>query len=141
MVEYKNINAKLSDSQLNKLKSAVKNKQGTTLRMNAKMFSGNNLPHELLLTTRQTTRIRNAIESTMATDIKLSKAQISKIIQSGGFLGKLLGPLLKTGLPLIKNVIKPLAKSILIPLGLTAAASAAGVLEHNKKNLVLEQQL
>ena len=141
MVEYKNINAKLSDSQLNKLKSAVKNKQGTTLRMNAKMFSGNNLPHELLLTTRQTTRIRNAIESNMATDIKLSKAQISKIIQSGGFLGKLLGPLLKTGLPLIKNVIKPLAKSILIPLGLTAAASAAGVLEHNKKNLVLEQQL
>ena len=141
MVEYKNINAKLSDSQLNKLKSAVKNKQGTTLRMNAKMFSGNNLPHELLLTTRQTTRIRNAIESNMATDIKLSKAQISKIIQSGGFLGKLLGPLLKTGLQLIKNVIKPLAKSILIPLGLTAAASAAGVLEHNKKNLVLEQQL
>ena len=61
----------------------------------------------------------------MSTDIKLSKAQISKIIQSGGFLGKLLGPLLKTGLPLIKNVIKLLAKSVLIPLGLTAAASAA----------------
>ena len=61
----------------------------------------------------------------MSTDIKLTKAQISKIIQSGGFLGKLIGPLLKTGLPLIKNVIKPLAKSFLIPLGLTAAASAA----------------
>ena len=61
----------------------------------------------------------------MSTDIKLPKAQISKIIQSGGFLGKLIGPLLKTGLPLIKNVIKPLAKSFLIPLGLTAAASAA----------------
>ena len=61
----------------------------------------------------------------MSTDIKLPKAQISKIIQSGGFLGKLIGPLLKTGLPLIKNVIKPLAKSVLIPLGLTAAASAA----------------
>ena len=61
----------------------------------------------------------------MSTDLKLSKAQISKIIQSGGFLGRLLGPLLKTGLPLIKNVIKPLAKSVLVPLGLTATASAA----------------
>ena len=80
------------------------------------MFSANNLPHELLLTTRQTTKLRNAIENNMSTDIKLSKGQISKIIQSGGFLGKLLGPLLKTGLPLIKNVIKPLAKRALIPL-------------------------
>ena len=58
-------------------------------------------------------------------DIKLSKTHISKMIQSGGFLSRILGPLLKTGLPLIKNVIKPLAKSVLIPLGLTAAASAA----------------
>ena len=89
------------------------------------MLSANNLPHELLLTARQTTKLRNAIENNMSTDIKLPKAQISKIIQSGGFLGKLLGPLLKTGFPLIKNVIKPLAKSILISLGLTAAASAA----------------
>ena len=115
MVEYNTINAKLSNSQLNKLKSAVKNKQRTTLRMNARMLNGNNLPHELLLTTRQTTRLRNAIENNMSTDIKLSKAQTSKIIQSGRFLGRLLGPLLKTGLPLIKNVIKPSAKSILIP--------------------------
>ena len=89
------------------------------------MFNGNNLPHELLLTTRQKTKIRNASNNNTSTDIKLSKAQINKIIQSGGFLGKLLGPLLKTGLPLIKNVIKPLAKNVLIPLGLTAAASAA----------------
>ena len=125
MVEHNKINAKLSDLQLHKLKSAVKNKQGTTLRMSDRMFSAKNLPHELLLTTRQTTKLRNAIENNMATDIKLSKAQISKIIQSGGFLGKLLGPLLKTRLPLIKNVIKPLAKHVLIPLGLTAAASAA----------------
>ena len=127
MVEYKTINVKLSDSQLNKLKSAVKNKQRTTLRMNARMLNGNSLPHELLLRTRQATKLRNAIQNNMSTDIKLSKAQISKIIQSGGLLGKLLGPLLKTGLPLIKNVIKPLAKSVLIPLGLTAAASAADV--------------
>ena len=96
MVEYNTVNAKLSDSQQNKLKSAVKNRQGATLRMNTRMFIANNLPHELLLTTRQTTRLRNAIENNMSTDIKLSKAQISKIIQSGGFLGQLLGPLLKT---------------------------------------------
>ena len=124
MVAYNTVSAKLSNSQLNKLKSAVKNKQGTTLRMNAKMFNSDNLPHKLLLTTRQTTKLRNAIESNMSTDIKLSKAQISKIIQSGGFLGKLLGPLLKTGLPLLKSVIKPVGL-----LGLTAASSAidAGV--------------
>ena len=125
MIEYNTVIAKLSNSQLNKLKSAVKNRQGTTLRMNTRMFSANNLSHELLLTTRQTTKLRNANENNMSTDIKLSKAQTSKIMQSGGFLGKLLGPLLKTGLPLIKNVIKPLAKSVLIPLELTAAAYAA----------------
>ena len=68
----------------------------------------------------------------MSTNIKFSKAQINKIIQSGGFSGKLLGILLKTGLPLIKNVIKPLAKSELIPLRLTAAASAADAGIHKK---------
>ena len=67
------------------------------------MFSANNLLHELLLSTRQTTKLRNAIENNMSTDIKLSKAQISQIIQAGRFLGKLLGPFLKTGLPLTKN--------------------------------------
>ena len=94
----------------------------------------------MLLTTRQTTKLRNAIENNMSTDIKLSKAQISKIIQSGGFLGNLLGPLLKTGLPLIKNVTKSLAKTVLLPLGLTAAASEAdaGI---KKRYLVLKQQL
>ena len=122
MVEYNTVNAKLSNSQLNKLKSAVKNKQGTTLRMNARIFNGNNLPHELLLTTRQTTKLRNAIENNLQTNIKLSKAQISKIIQSGEFLSKILGPLLKTGLPLLKSVTKPLEL-----LGLTAASSAIDV--------------
>ena len=87
--------------------------------MNARMFNGNNLPHELLLTTRQTTKRRNAIENNMSTDIKLSRAQISKIIQSGGFLAKILGPLLKTRLALLKSVIKPLGL-----LSLTAASSA-----------------
>ena len=87
MAEYNTVNAKLLNSQLNKLKIAFKNKQGATLRMNSKIFNGNNLAHELLLTTRQTTKLGNAIENNMSTDIKLPKAQISKIIQSGGFLG------------------------------------------------------
>ena len=132
MVEYSKMDVKLSDTQLKKLKTAVKDKTGTTLRMSLKMFNGNDLPHELLLTTRQKTKLRNAFNNNMSTDLKLSKAQISKIIQSGGFLGRLLGPLLKIGLPLIKNVIKPLAKSALIPLGLTAAVSAADVGTHKK---------
>ena len=93
MVKYNTVNVKLSNSQLNKLKSAVKGKQGTTLRMNTRMFNGNNLAHELLLTTRQKTKLRNAIKNNLQTNIKLSKVQISKIIQSGEFLGKILGPL------------------------------------------------
>ena len=140
MVEYNTVNAKLSNSQPNKLKNAIKSRQETTLIMNARMFNGNNLPHELLLTTRQTTKLRNAIENNLSTDIKLSKAQISKIIQSGVFFDRLLGYLLKTGLSLIKSIIKPLAKSVLIPLRLTAAASASDV-RIQKKYLVLEQQL
>ena len=140
MVEYSKINVKLSDTQLKNLKTAVKDKIGTTLRISLKMFNGNDLPHELLLTTRQKTKLRNAFNNNMSTDIKLSRAQISKIIQPGGFLGRLLGPLLKTRFPLIKNVIKPSAKSVLIPLGLTAAASAADAGRH-KKYWDLEQQL
>ena len=119
MVEYNTVNGKLLNSQLNKLKSAVKSNKITTLIMNAKMFNGNNLPHELLLTTRETTKLRNAIENNISTNIKLSKGQIYKIIQSSGFLRKFLGPLLKTGFPLLKSVIK-----ILGLLGLTAASSA-----------------
>ena len=80
--------------------------------MNARMFNGNNLSHKLLLRERQTTRLRNAFKNNMSTVLKLSKAQISKIIQSREFLGKLLGPLSKTGLPLLKSVIKPQSKLI-----------------------------
>ena len=140
MVEYCKVNVKLSDLQLNKLKNAVKDNTGTTLRTSLKMFAENDLSHELLLTTRQKTKLRNAFDNNMSTDLKLSKAQLSKIIQSEGLLGRLLGPLLKPGLALIKNVIKPLAKSVLIPLGLTAAASAADAGIH-KKYWDLEQQL
>ena len=93
MVEYSKANVKLSGAQLKKLKTAVENKTGTTLRMSLKMFNGIDLPHELLLTTRQRTKLRNAFNNNMSTDAKLSKAQISKTIQSGEFLGSLLGKL------------------------------------------------
>ena len=73
-----------------RLKNAVKNRKDLTLRMNIKMFNGSNLPHELLLTTRQKTNLKNVFENNMSTDVKLSKAQISNIIQSGGVLGSLL---------------------------------------------------
>ena len=132
MVEYTKVNVTLSNSQLKSLKDAVSNNTETTSRISLKMFNGDNLPHELLLTTRQKTKIRNAFNNNRSASIKLSKAQINKIIKSGGFLGRLLAPLLKTGLPSIKNVIKPLAKRVLIPLGLTAAASAADAGMHKK---------
>ena len=120
MVEYSNVNVKLTDTQMKKLKTVVTNKTGTALRMSLKMLDGNDLPHELLLTTRQKAKLRNAFNNNMSTDLKLSKAQISKIIQSGGFLGSLLS---KLAGPLMKVAI-PLAKNILAPLGITAAASA-----------------
>ena len=91
-----------------------------------------NFPHKLLLTNRQVENLRKAFANKSSTDIKLSKTQLSKMVQLGGFLGRLLGPLLKTGLPLMKNVITPLAKSVLIPLGLTVAASAADAGIHKK---------
>ena len=94
------------------------------------MFDGNNLRHELLLTTKQKTKLRNAFNNNMSADIKLSKAQISKIIQSGGFSGSLLskleGPLMK--------VAVPSAKTVLAPLGITAGIQ-------KKKYMDLGQQL
>ena len=136
MVEYSKVNVKLTDTQLKKLKTAVKNKTGSTLRMSLKIFDGNNLPHELLLTTRQKTKLRNAFNNNMSTDLKLSKARILKIIQSGGFLGSLLSKLAGR----LMKIAVPFAKNITAPLGITAAASAidAGI---QKKYMVLEQQL
>ena len=123
MVEYSKVNVKLSDTQLKKLKTGAKVKTGTTLRISLKMFDRNNLPHALLLTTRQKTKLINAFNNNMSTNLKLSKGQISKIIQYGGLLGSLLrklaGPLMKVAIPL--------AKHVLAPLGITAAASAIGV--------------
>ena len=141
MVEYSKVYVKLVDTQLKKLKTAVKDNAGTTLRMSFKMFNENDSAQELLLKRRQKTKLRNAINNNMSTDIQFSKAQISKMIQSGGFLGSLLsklaGPLMKVAVPLVKN--------ILASLGITVAASAvyAGINPPppKKKNMVLGQQL
>ena len=120
MVEYSKINCKLTNVQLNNLKRAVKSNEGVTLRLSSKNFSKDEVPYELLLTTRQNTKLRNDLNNNSAIDIKLSKAQIKKLIKSGGFLCKLLsklaGPLMKVAMPLAKNV--------LALLGLTAAMSA-----------------
>ena len=134
MTQYNCLNVKLSNSRLNKLKSAIKNETEVVLRLSSNMIDDNEASflHELLLTNRQVANIRKAFANNSSNDIKLSKGQLSKMVQSGGFLGRLLGPLLKTGSPLINNVIKPLAKSVLIPLGLTAAASAADAGIHRK---------
>ena len=136
MTQYNTVNVKLSTSQLSKLKSAIKNENDVVIRLSLNMICDSNdkgsFPHELLLTNRQASSIRKAFANNSSVDIKFSKAQLSKLIQSGGFLGKLLGPLLKTGLQLMKSVITPLAKSVLIPLGLTAASSAVGAGIHKK---------
>ena len=120
MVEYSKVDCKLTNVQLNKFKKAVKSNEGVTLRLGIRNFNKDERPHELLLTTRQNTKLRNGYDNNSATDIKLSKAQIKKIIQSGGFLGKLLSKLAD---PLMK-VALPLAKNVLAPLDLTAAMSA-----------------
>ena len=127
MKNYNSLNVKLSNSQLNKLRSAIKNETEVVLRLSSNMIGDNetNFPHKLLLTNRQAANLRKAFANYLSTDIKLSNTQLSKIIQSGESLDRLLVPLLKTGLPLMKSVIKPLGKSILIPLRLTAASSAA----------------
>ena len=141
MVEYSEVNWKLMNVQLNKLKKAVKSNEGATLRLGIRNFNKNETPHKLFLTARQNIKLRNGVNNNSATDIKLSKAQIKKIIQSGGFLGKLLsklaGPLMKVALPLAKNV--------LAPLGLTAAMSAIDGSIQKKINgsgvkLIIEQE-
>ena len=137
MVKYSKVDCKLTNIQLNKLKKAVKSNEGATLRLGIRNFNKNETPHKLLLTTRQNTKLRNAVNNNSATDIKLSKTQIKKIILSGGFLGKLAGPLMKVAMPLAKNV--------LAPLGLTAAISAIDGSIQKKINgsgvkLIIEQE-
>ena len=116
MTQYNSLNVKLSNSQLKKFKSAIKIETEVVLRLSSNMIGNveTNFPHKLLLTNRQVSNLRKAFANHSSADIKLSKTQLSKMIQSGGFLSRLLGPSLKTGSPLIKNVTKPLAKSVLI---------------------------
>ena len=121
MTQYQSLNVKLSNSQLDKLKSAKKNGTDVISRLSSKMIGNSdhetNFPHKLLLTNRQVANLRKAFANDTSTDTKFSKVQLTKM-QKGGFL-KFLMPLLKSGLPLLKSVIKPLDV-----LGLTAAASA-----------------
>ena len=100
MTQYNSLNVKLSNSQLSKFKTAIKNETEVVLRLSSTMIGDNekNFPHQVLLTNRQVANICKAFENISLIDIKLSKTQW----QSGGFLGGLFGPLLKTGLPLIK---------------------------------------
>ena len=134
MTQHNSLNVKLSNSQLNKFKSVIKNETEVVLRLSSNMIGDNetNFPRQLLLTNRQVSNLHEAFSNQLSAEIKLSKIQLSKMIQLGGFLGSLLGPSLKTGLSLITNVIKPSAKSVLIPLGLTAGASAADTRIHKK---------
>ena len=114
----------------------MKNETEVVLRLSSDMIGysndDTNSPHKLLLTNKQVANLRKAFASYSPTDIKLSKTRLSKVIQLGGFLGRLLGPLIKIGLPLMKNVIQSLAENVLIPLGLTAAASAVDARIHKK---------
>ena len=135
MTQYNSFNVKLSNSQLNKLKSAIKNGTDVILRLSSNMIGNSddevNFPHKLLLTNRQVASIRKAFANQTSTDIKLSKAQLTKM-QKGRIL-IFSAPLLKFGLPLLKSVIKPLGM-----LGLTAATSATDAAINKKKCLDLE---
>ena len=112
----------------------MENETKVVLRLSSNMVGDDDTSfcHKLLLTNKQVASLHKAFANYLPTDVKLSKTQIPKMIQSGGLLGRLHSPLLKTGLPLMKNVIKPLAKSVLIHVGLTAAASAANRKTHKK---------
>ena len=131
MAQYNSLNVKLSNSQLNKLNSAIKNETEAVLRLSSNMVGDDEkyIPHKLLLTNRQVANFRKGFANYLSIDIKLPKTQICKWYNQEDFLVDLLQ---KTGLPLRKNAIKPLAKSVLILLGLTAVASAANAGIHKK---------
>ena len=132
MTQYNTLNVKLSNSRLNKLKCGIKNNTEVTLKISSNVIGDsndeNNFPHKFLLANTQVSRLCKTFANNSSANIKFNsiqlqlKTQLHKIAQSGGFLGRLLGPLLKTGLHLVGNVLKPLAKSVLIPLRLTTVA-------------------
>ena len=129
MTQYNSLNVKFSNSQLNKLKSTIKNETEVTLKFSSNVVGDSNdenkFPHKFLLTNTQVLKTRKAFANGSSANTKLSKTHLLKIRESGGFLGRLLGPLLKTGSLFLGNILKPLAQSVLLPLGLTAAAAAA----------------
>ena len=136
MTQYNTLNAKLSNSQLNKLKSTIKNGTEVTLNLSSNFIGSSNdetnFLNKLLVTDTQVLKICKAFANGSSAYIKLSETQLHKIVQSGGFLARFLGPFLNAGLLLIGNVLKPLAKSVLIPTGLTVAASATDAATHKK---------
>ena len=121
MTQYNSLNVELSNLQLDKLKSAIKNGTDVVLRLSSSIVGNSddeiNFPHKLLLTNRQNLSLRKAFNNHTSANMKFSKVQVTKM-QKGGFL-KFLIPLLKSGLPLLKSVVKPLGM-----MGLTAATSA-----------------
>ena len=123
MTQYNTLNVKLSNSELNKLKSGIKNGTKVTLKISSNVVGDyndeNNFPHKLLLTNPEVSKFRKTFANNSSVNIKLSKTQLHKIGQSGGFLGRFIEPLLKIELPLVVNVLKPSAESVLIPLTLT----------------------
>ena len=136
MTQYNSLNVKFSNSQLNKLKSTIKNETEVTLKLSSNVAGDSNdenkFPHKFLLTNTQVLKTRKAFANGSSANTKLSKTHLLKIGESGGFLGRLLGPLLKTGLLFLGNILKPLAQSVLLPLGLTAAAAATDAAIHKK---------
>ena len=136
MTQYHNVNVKLSNSHLNKLKSQIKNGAEVNLNLSSNVTGDSNdetnFLYKLLFTDRKVSRLCKALANISSANMKVSKTQLSKIAQSGEFLGRLLEPLLKTGLPLMKKLLILLTKSALIPSGSTGAASAADARIHKK---------
>ena len=138
MENYQEARVKLTNTKLNKLKSAAKNKTGTTLRLTKKNVKDEEFPYELFLTTGQTTKIRNAFANNMSTDKKLSQTQISKVIQSGGSFASCLGYL---GKKAITDLAIPLARDILPGIGSNLASNAINKFEKNKWKIELVRRL
>ena len=126
MIQYNILNVKLSNSQLNKSKSRIKNGAEVTLKISSNVVGDSNdentFLHKLLLTNTQVSKLGKVFANGSSANIKLSKTQLHKIGQTEGFLGRTLGPMLKTGLPLIGNILKPLAKSVLITIRINSSS-------------------
>ena len=137
MTQYKTLNVKLSNSRLNKLKSGVKYGTEKSLNFSSNTIGDSNnetsFPHKLLLIDRLVSNLGKAFVNNSAANINLSKTQLLKMAHLGEFIGKILGPLLKPCLTLMKNILNPLAKCIFIPLWLTSALSAKD--SYSKENV------